>query len=125
MSLQVDDILNGIREQGAQFSELEYVNLLSLLHRSRTGSEDLHRAQVAKLKEILHSAILDVWVKKGTIHDAMIDGSLANRVLLSMLTIVPFVRFALAFSLSPLYQTFRCIVFGVMLVVPYSFVPLK
>jgi len=56
----VDDILNGIREQGAQFSELEYVNLLSLLHRSRTGSEDLHRAQVAKLKEILHSAILDV-----------------------------------------------------------------
>nr|AEB54628.1 sec8 [Procambarus clarkii] len=49
-----DEILNAIMNRGKQFSELEYVNALQLLHRSSPGhSQELLLTSLQRLSEIL------------------------------------------------------------------------
>ncbi|CAH1783447.1 unnamed protein product [Owenia fusiformis] len=52
--LTADDILRLIMEQGGLFTELEYMNALSLLHRSQPGSDqNILQSRLQRLKEIL------------------------------------------------------------------------
>ncbi|KAK8729890.1 hypothetical protein OTU49_008375 [Cherax quadricarinatus] len=49
-----DEILNAIMNRGKQFSELEYINALQLLHRSSPGhSQELLQTSLQRLSEIL------------------------------------------------------------------------
>ena len=52
--LASQEILNGILNRGKQFTELEYVGALQLLHRSQPGSShDALKAHLHRLSEIL------------------------------------------------------------------------
>lgn len=50
-----DELLNLVVDQGVRYSELEYINALSLLHRSQTGVGDLsvQNTRLQRLKEII------------------------------------------------------------------------
>ncbi|XP_077565639.1 exocyst complex component 4 [Stigmatopora nigra] len=50
-----DELLNLVVDQGVRYSELEYINALSLLHRSQTGVGDLstQNTRLQRLKEIV------------------------------------------------------------------------
>ncbi|KAM9467920.1 exocyst complex component 4 [Clarias gariepinus] len=50
-----DELLNLVVDQGVRYSELEYINALSLLHRSQTGVGDLsvQSTRLQRLKEII------------------------------------------------------------------------
>ncbi|XP_030632590.1 exocyst complex component 4 [Chanos chanos] len=50
-----DELLNLVVDQGVRFTELEYINALSLLHRSQTGVGDLtvQNTRLQRLKEII------------------------------------------------------------------------
>ncbi|KAG7320517.1 hypothetical protein KOW79_016370 [Hemibagrus wyckioides] len=50
-----DELLNLVVDQGVRYSELEYINALSLLHRSQTGVGDLsvQNIRLQRLKEII------------------------------------------------------------------------
>lgn len=48
------EILNAIMNRGKQFSELEYINALQLLHRSSPGtSQEVLHSHLQRLSEIL------------------------------------------------------------------------
>uniref|UniRef100_A0A3Q1J3L4 Exocyst complex component Sec8 n=2 Tax=Anabas testudineus TaxID=64144 RepID=A0A3Q1J3L4_ANATE len=50
-----DELLNLVVDQGVRYTELEYINALSLLHRSQTGVGDLstQNTRLQRLKEII------------------------------------------------------------------------
>lgn len=50
-----DELLNLVVDQGVRYTELEYINALSLLHRSQTGVGDLstQNIRLQRLKEII------------------------------------------------------------------------
>ncbi|XP_033931182.1 exocyst complex component 4 [Pseudochaenichthys georgianus] len=50
-----DELLNLVVDQGVRYTELEYINALSLLHRSQTGVGDLstQNVRLQRLKEII------------------------------------------------------------------------
>ncbi|XP_061768226.1 exocyst complex component 4 [Nerophis ophidion] len=50
-----DELLNLVVDQGVRYTELEYINALSLLHRSQTGVGDLstQNTRLQRLKEIV------------------------------------------------------------------------
>uniref|UniRef100_A0A671KI36 Exocyst complex component Sec8 n=1 Tax=Sinocyclocheilus anshuiensis TaxID=1608454 RepID=A0A671KI36_9TELE len=50
-----DELLNLVVDQGVRYTELEYINALSLLHRSQTGVGDLtvQNMRLQRLKEII------------------------------------------------------------------------
>ncbi|XP_077449980.1 exocyst complex component 4 isoform X2 [Stigmatopora argus] len=50
-----DELLNLVVDQGVRYSELDYINALSLLHRSQTGVGDLstQNTRLQRLKEIV------------------------------------------------------------------------
>ena len=50
-----DELLNLVVDQGVRYTELEYINALSLLHRSQTGIGDLstQNTRLQRLKEII------------------------------------------------------------------------
>ncbi|TTG93070.1 Exocyst complex component 4 [Bagarius yarrelli] len=50
-----DELLNLVVDQGVRYSELDYINALSLLHRSQTGVGDLsvQNTRLQRLKEII------------------------------------------------------------------------
>ncbi|XP_042893804.1 exocyst complex component 4-like [Penaeus japonicus] len=49
-----EEILNAIMNRGKQFSELEYINALQLLHRSSPGtSQEVLHSHLQRLSEIL------------------------------------------------------------------------
>jgi exocyst complex component 4 len=54
MKCALQEILNGVMEKGPQFSELEYMNALQLVHRSQTepnyGAINTH---LSRLSDIL------------------------------------------------------------------------
>ena len=57
----MQDILNGILEKGAQFSETEYLNVLTLIHQSKLpGCED--EAHLRRYKERLSDILGDLGV---------------------------------------------------------------
>lgn len=50
-----DELLNLVVDQGVRYTELEYINALSLLHRSQTGVGELstQNIRLQRLKEII------------------------------------------------------------------------
>lgn len=50
-----DELLNLVVDQGVRYTELEYTNALSLLHRSQTGVGDLtvQNVRLQRLKELI------------------------------------------------------------------------
>ena len=54
MAFFLQQIINVIIEEGAKFTELEYIHLLTLLHRSQPGITDEHfNSQKQKLKRTI------------------------------------------------------------------------
>ncbi|KAI7791648.1 exocyst complex component 4 [Triplophysa rosa] len=52
---QADELLNLVVDQGVRYTELEYINALSLLHRSQTGvgEQTVQNVRLQRLKEII------------------------------------------------------------------------
>lgn len=50
-----DELLNLVVDQGVRYTELEYTNALSLLHRSQTGVGELtvQNVRLQRLKELI------------------------------------------------------------------------
>ncbi|XP_022257470.1 exocyst complex component 4-like [Limulus polyphemus] len=56
-----EEVLNTIMERGPQFQEIEYVNVLQLIHRSQPGSDPtILDSQLSRLQEILNEVAVAV-----------------------------------------------------------------
>jgi len=54
LNLSMEQIINVIIEEGAKFTELEYIHLLTLIHRSQPGiTDEQYNGQIQKLKRTI------------------------------------------------------------------------